>query len=139
MSLTRVVPASVPSLFHNSQPDTPSLPEKYRAPVNVAKRTFTGQTRDAVKASDVLDQHRAGLGAVALPQRRPSVDAVVGREDQPAIHVGQIAGVGDVGNVAAVVARGAARSDIFDEGGAGGGAVALPQLNAMLSIVGREE
>ena len=45
---------------------------------------------------DVLDEHGAGRGAVALPQLA-AVDAVVGREVERAVDGGQVVDVGAVG------------------------------------------
>src|SRR5688572_4186088 len=62
-----------------------------------------------------------------------------GREEQRAVHFGQVGRGVVVGIVAAVSAIGSTRIDVLDEGGAGNGAVRLPQLRAMDAIVSREE
>ena len=65
MSLTRTVPAAVPSLFHSSSPVVPSLAAKNSVPL-----TFVRWMGDELVAAgvDVLDEDGAGGGAVALPQ-----------------------------------------------------------------------
>ena len=65
MSLTRTVPAAVPSLFHSSSPSPASLAVKNSVPLTFVR--FVGDGADGAGV-DVLDQRRAGGGAVALPQ-----------------------------------------------------------------------
>src|SRR5262249_9160114 len=87
--------------------------------------------------SDVLDHDGAGGSSVRLPQLE-AVAAVVGRGDQRAADDGRV--VREAEAVAVGVEGGCgARSDILDEYGAGGGAVALPQLDAVAAVVGLEE
>src|SRR6516165_3637304 len=68
----------------------------------------------------------AGRGTVALPPPAPAMLAIVGHEAQRAVDICQVRRVG----------AGPARVDVVDEGGSSGGAVALPQLPAMLAISG---
>src|SRR5262249_41708628 len=93
-----------------------------------------GQVR-RTRAAEVLDQNRPARGAVALPQR-PTVHAVGGRQEQSAVDVGQVE---TVVIDPAVTTHAGARVDVFDHGGAGGGAVTLPQLHAVHVVGGREE
>ena len=127
MSLTRTVPAAVPSLFHSSMPCVPSLAAKNSVAVDVRSSCWESQEPCAARV-DVLDQDGAGGGAVALPQLR-AVSAVVGREEQRAVHVRQVSW--------GTSCR--CRIDVLDQDGAGGGAVALPQLVPCVAVVGREE
>ena len=90
MSLTRTVPAAVPSLFHSSWPVVPSSAAKNSVPLTFV-RLSRGTSRRAAGA-DVLDEDGAGGGAVALPQLA-AVRAVVGREEQRPVDVRQVAGV----------------------------------------------
>src|SRR5262249_56156100 len=69
-----------------------------------------------------------GFGAVALPQL-PAVGAVLGAEEQRAVHVYQVARRG----------VGGAREDVLDADGAGFGAVALPELISAGAVAGLEE
>ena len=87
MSLTSTVPAAVPSLFHSSQPVVPSSAAKNSVPFTFVRL----RGRAAAAGVDVLDEDGAGGGAVALPQLQP-VRAVVGREEQRAVDVRQVAG-----------------------------------------------
>src|SRR5262249_30179515 len=85
------------------------------------------------------DQGGAGLGAVAFPQL-----PTVGREEQRPVHGRQVAGeraVGDIPHEVSIVVVLAvcSRVEVLDEGGAGGGAFALPQLGAGRTVVGPEE
>ena len=86
MSLTRTVPAAVPSLFHSSRPWVPSSAVKNRMPLDVGQVVRDGAVGAGV---DVLDQVGAGGGAVALPQL-DAVRAVVGGEVEHAVDVGQV-------------------------------------------------
>ena len=79
---------------------------------------------------DVLDQDRARLGAVRLPQL-PAVGAVVGGEEQRAAHGGQVR--------TGRCRRRTSRVDVLDQDGARLGAVRLPQLPAVDAVVGGEE
>src|SRR5262249_51979535 len=89
---------------------------------------------------DVLDEGGAGGSPVRLPQL-VAVAAVVGPEEQGAVAVRQVGREwpwrpeGPV----RVDAVGGVGVDVLDEGGAGGGAVRLPQLVAVAAVVGREE
>ena len=65
MSFTSTVPASVPSLFHSSLPLLPSSAEKNSVPFTFDESVGS---RAARAREDVLHQHGAGVGAVALPQ-----------------------------------------------------------------------
>ena len=65
MSLTRTVPAAVPSLFHSSVPCVPSLAAKNSVPLTFVR---LDGVRAGAAGVDVLDQDGAGGGAVALPQ-----------------------------------------------------------------------
>src|SRR5262249_18989668 len=91
---------------------------------------------------DVLEQGGAGSRAVAPPQL-PPVRAVVGREEQRPVHVRELLRVRAVRYIPPVSVdvelRVRSRIDVLDEGGAGGGAVALPQLPPVRAVVGREE
>ena len=89
MSLTRTVPAAVPSLFHSSCRWCRRGAEEQRA-VDVGE--IVG-IRAAACPDDVLDQHRAGRRAVALPQLI-AVGAVIGGEEQRAVDVREISGIG---------------------------------------------
>src|SRR5262249_39453349 len=71
--------------------------------------------------SDVLDEGGAVGGAVGLPQFE-AVAAVVGREEQRPVDVGQVGRGGAI----------PAGEDVLDEGGAEGVGVALPQLAAVV-------
>src|SRR5262249_56553854 len=73
------------------------------------------------------DEGGSGGGAVALPRPLP-VRAVVGREEQRAVDVGQVA----------EVRAGTAGVNVGDQDGSGGGAVALPQLGPLDAVVGGE-
>ena len=66
MSLTRTVPASVPSLFHSSSPLTPSSAREIQRAAD-GRQARAGYELAAAWV-DVLDQDGARLGAVALPQ-----------------------------------------------------------------------
>src|SRR5262249_59751804 len=95
-----------------------------------------GAVRRAVGAAagtDVLDQDGAASGAVAPPELA-AVGPVVGRKEKSITDRGQFAGIGAL----RISVRGA-RGDVLDQDGAGGGAVALPQLHAVGSVVGGEE
>src|SRR5262249_12822782 len=83
--------------------------------------------------SDVLDQHRAGRGPVALPQLVAAC-SVVGDEKKRAVDVGQGGWAGAMGTVGA-----GAGPNVLDEHSADSRAVALPQLQPADSVVGREE
>src|SRR5262249_44748695 len=87
---------------------------------------------------DVLDQDGSGRSAVAFPQF-VTVHAVVGREEQRAVDVREVVGWKAVGIIAAVVSDVPARVDVLDERRAGGGAVALPELEAVRVVSAREE
>src|SRR5262249_1667912 len=87
---------------------------------------------------EVRDGNGAGGDAAALPQVLPG-RAIAGLEEQRPIHVREVAGVRTVGIMAPVISGTAAREDVSDEGRAGGGAVALPQLLPVRAVVGREE
>src|SRR5206468_3423247 len=91
---------------------------------------FVGVGEAGAARVDVLDHRGAGGGAVALP-KLPAVDAVAGPEEERPAHVRQFAcvfvGVGEAG---------AARVDVLDHRGAGGGAVALPELPFVDAVVG---
>src|SRR5262245_62104498 len=63
----------------------------------------------------------------------------MGREEQRPDYVGQVAGGRAVEIVTSVITNVTARVDVLDEGGAGCGAVALPQLVAVHAVIGREE
>ena len=65
MSLTRAVPAAVPSLFHSSAPCMPSSAVKNSVPFT-SVRLLGSELYGA--GVDVLDEDGAGGGAVALPQ-----------------------------------------------------------------------
>ena len=77
MSLTSTVPAAVPSLFHSSSPLVPSLAMKNSVP-STSVRLCGSRTGGA--RTDVLHQHRARGGAVALPQL-VAVGAVASRKN----------------------------------------------------------
>ena len=125
MSLTRTVPAAVPSLFHSSRPCAPSSAVKYSVP-----STF-------VRSRGIRSRPP---GLMSLPARcRPSVPSLFhssspctpssAREVQRAVHVRQ---------------RRRSRSrlrraDVLTQDGAGGRAVALPQLAPLAAVVGGEE
>ena len=82
MSLTRTVPAAVPSLFHSSVPlVASSSAEKNSVPLTFVR--FAG--RACAARVDVLDQDGAGGGAVALPRSRPVL--AIGREKERAVQV----------------------------------------------------
>ena len=83
MSLTRTVPASVPSDFHSSRPWVPSSAVKNNVPPTPVRDV--GVRSSSVAGVDVLDQDRARLGAVRLPQLL-AVGAVVGSEEQRPAH-----------------------------------------------------
>src|SRR5438445_4829 len=76
---------------------------------------------------DVAYQVGDGAGAAVRPLLA-AVDAVVGRDVQDAVHLGQVAR-GRVGG---------AGVDVLDQLGAQRGAVALPQLDAVHAVVGSE-
>ena len=136
MSVTRTVPASVPSLCHSSWPCTPSFGREVQRPAHGRQVVGIGAERIAVVAGarpDVLDQDGAGRGAVALPQLLAG-GPVVGREEQRPAHGRQAGGIG-----AAREAVGAARVDVLDQDGAGLGPVALPQLPAVASVSSAEK
>ena len=134
---------AVPSLFHSSTPLVPSLAAKNSVPFTSVRLRGVGAAAAGV---DVLDQDGSGGGAIALPQL-DAVRAVVGREEQRAVHVRQVAGARAVGDVSVVptavvsivVVLIRSREDVLDQGGAGGGAVALPQLVAGCAVVGDEK
>ena len=88
MSLTRTVPAAVPSLFHSSiAAACRRWPRRSSVAVHVRRGSRGSESELCVRA-DVLDEHGAGRGAVALPQL-VAVRAVVGREEQRPVHVRQ--------------------------------------------------
>src|SRR5678809_769944 len=76
---------------------------------------------------DVLDESRARLRSIALPQL-DAVNALVGLEEEEASGSRQLA-------VDRAERTGA---DVLDQHGARLGAVAFPQLASMHSIIGRE-
>ncbi len=78
MSLTITVPASVPSLFHNSFPFVPSLARKNNVPFNSVR--YGGESHPRV---DILDHHRSRLGPVALPQLIPFVPSLARKNSVP--------------------------------------------------------
>ena len=80
-----------------------------------------------VPAVDVLDQYRAGGGAVALPQF-VSADAVVGLEVERRAHDCELFGP----------TAGGSALDVLDHHRAGGGSVALPQFRSGDAVVGDE-
>src|SRR5262249_54833982 len=88
---------------------------------------------------EVVHDDRAGGGAVALPQLG-AVGAVVGREIERAADRGQAGRRRRVGNGRQPAGpRNRAGVDVGDQGGAGGGAVALPEFGAVNAVVGGEE
>ena len=87
MSLTRTVPAAVPSLFHSSSPVEPSSAVKNSVPFTFVR---------------LLGSEPAPLGMMSLTRTVPAAvpslfhsstpcRAVVGREEQRAVHVRQVA------------------------------------------------
>ena len=90
MSLTRTVPAVVPSDFQSSVPWVPSLAAKNSVPPTFVR--FPGFELP-LPGSDVLDHDGAGGRAVRLPQLS-AVGAVVGREEQRSAHVREIDSTG---------------------------------------------
>ena len=84
MSLTRTVPAEVPSFFQSSIPWVPSLAVKKR----VWPTSTWSRHEPAAAGVDVLDEDRAGRRAVAPPQLGAG-EAVVGGEEDRAAHGGE--------------------------------------------------
>ena len=117
MSLTMTVPAVVPSVFHSSEPCTPSLAVKYSVAADAREIL---RADEAPLSVDVLDHDGAGGRAVGLPQLR-AVDAVVGREETRPPDGRQVRTASELAG---------ARVDVLDQRGAGGRAVALPQLRS---------
>ena len=139
LSVIVVAPAEVTSCTDVLNRDPPtgrttSLPAPATATlaVNVPSLVFgrprRGDPEPAARV-DVLDQDRARLGAVRLPQLL-TVDAVVGGEEQRPAHIGQGGGI-------AVVAE--TWVDVLDQDRARLGAVRLPQLRPVGAVVGGEE
>ena len=126
MSLTMTVPAAVPSLFHNSTPCVPSSAAKNSVPLTLVRerRDWNSPAPGLMSSTRMVP---AG-GAVALPQLE-AVRAVVGREEQRAVDVGQKFGsaLPAPGLMSLTRTVPAAR------------AVALPQLEAVGAVVGGEE
>ena len=77
--------------------------------------------------ADVLDQDRAGLGAVGLPQLA-AVDSVIRGEVDKAAVGGQ--GIGRSGA--------GAGADVLDQDRAGGRGVGFPELQPVNAVVGEE-
>src|SRR4051794_31586143 len=108
--------------------------EKQRA---VDIREVAG-VRSGRSGVDVADQDGAVRGTVTLPQL-PAVRAILGREEQHPVDVCEITGAGAVGAIPIIIPvivvtasrQRASRVDVLDEGGAGGGAVTLPQFIAL--------
>ena len=120
MSLTRTVPAAVPSLFHSSMPVVGSKAMKKSVPFTLVR---TDGEEPVGAGVDVLDQDGAGGRPVALPQL-DAVGPVVGREEAGAAHRRQVGGV----------RAGGAGVDVLDHARAGGRAVALEQLVAAAEV-----
>ena len=79
MSLTMTVPAAVPSLFQSSMPLVPSLAAKK----SVLPTTEVARARAVSAGIDVLDQHGARGGAVALPELVAVVPSVALKNSVP--------------------------------------------------------
>src|SRR5207253_1746624 len=79
------------------------------------------------------DEGGAGGGTVTLPEFKAGA-AVIGPEEERPVDVRQVA-------ILPFERKGvaAARVNVPDEGGTGGGAVAPPQLFAVASVIGCEE
>ena len=107
----------VPLLSHNSCPWRPSLAEKNRVPLTLVR--WEGYEPVAAGV-DVLDHEGAGSTAVALPQLL-AVSPVAGREEERAVHVGELRGV-------------VARVDVClpEDDGAGRRSVAFPKFLARI-------
>src|SRR5581483_2054809 len=101
-------------------------------PVFAAEQEHVARGRQLGEGRARLDHHRSGGGAVGLPQ--PGPVAVGGDEEQLAAD----GGGRRPGREAEVDPVAAARVDVLDHRGAGGRAVALPQLVAVDAVVARE-
>ena len=176
MSLTRTVPAAVPSLFHSSTPLTPSSAEKNSVPF-----TFVSRWGSSCRLPGLMSLTRTVPAAVpSLFHSSTPCGAVVGREEQRAVDVGQVDAGPELGrpgrmsltrrcrrrcrrsstarcraspssaaknsvpltfvrSMNAVSRPPGARVDVLDQDGAGGRAVALPQLPAVDAVIGHEE
>ena len=125
MSLTRAVPAAVPSLFHSSQPCVPSSAEKNSVPLTFVRSL--GSKRAAAGSMSLTRTVPAAVPSL-FHSSHPCVPSLAAKNSVPLTFVRLLGG-------RAV----AARVDVLDQGGAGGRAVALPQLAAVRPVVGREE
>ena len=105
----------MPSLFQSSVPCVPSLAEKKRVTAHGGQVIGHRAVQSGLMSLTMTVPRRA----VALPQL-VAVRPVVGREEERAVHVRQVGGDG----------AGGTRIDVLDQDGAGGRAVALPELVA---------
>ena len=81
MSLTRTVPAAVPSLFHSSRAVVAVVGDEEERPAEVRQVFRVGA---AVAGVDVLDEGGARGRAVGLPQLASVVAVARGEEDRVA-------------------------------------------------------
>ena len=89
MSLTRTVPAAVPSLFHSSVPLAPSSAVKKSVPSDVRQvRGLELPVPGLMSLTRTVPAAVPSLFHSSSPWR-----AVVGREEQRAVHVRQVDGV----------------------------------------------
>src|SRR5262249_9906554 len=94
-----------------------------RDPVHVRD----GLNGSEIAVAGVLEEHRAGCCAVALPQRPPAVGIITRGEKEGSVHIREDRGE-----------RATARSDVLHHHRSGRRAIALPELGAVDSV-GRPE
>ena len=126
MSLTRTVPAAVPSLFHSSRPCRAVVGREEQRAVDVRQvaRVASSQLPGLMSLTRTVPAAVPSLFHSSLPWSPSS--AV--KNSVPFTFV-RLSGYEPV----------RAGVDVLDQDGAGGGAVALPQLPAVGAVVGREE